>query len=166
MSCPLFRKRLSASVCEGVPQHPLTPCAFFGSLFFLQFAADIDCKGRSLTLATHQGMREFNEQSAATQKQIAATRADIQAYRIGEYRDKIIQWLSKTDPSYNHHQACKKHQPHTGEWLIKHVDFENWKTKKGFLLWLYGKRKSLPLVMLFPVRSGFNPLRCTLRFSS
>ena len=109
-------------------------------------------------------MREFNEQSAATQIQIAATRADIQAHQIDEYRDKIIQWLSKTDPSYNHHQACKKHQPHTGEWLIKHVDFENWKMKKGFLLWLYGKRKSLPLVMLFPVRSGFNPLRCTLRF--
>src|SRR5277367_4503589 len=108
-------------------------------------------------------MREFNEQSAATQIQIAATRADIQAHQIDEYRDKIIQWLSKTDPSYNHHQACKKHQPHTGEWLIKHVDFENWKMKKGFLLWLYGKRKSLPLVMLFPVRSGFNPLRCTLR---
>ena len=108
-------------------------------------------------------MREINEQSAATQIQIAAAREDIQAHQIDEYRDKIIQWLSKTDPSHNHHQACKKHQPHTGEWLVKHVDFENWKMKKGILLWLYGKRKSLPLVMLFLVRSRFNPLRCTLK---
>ena len=115
------------------------------------FTPDIDPKGRTLTLTTHQDVRQLNQQSAATRAQIAATRADIantradiQARQIDEYRDKVVQWLSTTDPSSNHYQACKKHLPGTGQWITNHDEFEHWKLTKNSLLWLYGKRKSIP----------------------
>jgi hypothetical protein len=90
------------------------------------------------------GLRQLSEATridvAAARTDVATTRADIAAYRTDEYRDKIIQWLSTTDPSSNHHIACKKRQPTTGEWLIKRAEFEEWKQTQNSLLWLYGIR--------------------------
>lgn len=71
---------------------------------------------------------------------VLATRADVAAHRNNDKHDKIMQWLSKADPSSNHHSACKKHQPGTGEWLINRTDFEEWKKTPGLLLWLHGIR--------------------------
>jgi hypothetical protein len=93
----------------------------------------IHLHGRTLALAIGQGVTELRQQSAATQAAIAA-------HRMDEYCDKIIQWLSTTDPSVNHHAACEKHQPTTGEWLIKRADFEEWKWTRNSLLWLHGIR--------------------------
>jgi hypothetical protein len=77
---------------------------------------------------------------AELKQQSTATKAAITAHRIDEYRSKIIQWLSTTDPSSNHHAACRKHQHRTGEWLINRVDFKEWKRTRNSLIWLYGIR--------------------------
>jgi hypothetical protein len=91
-------------------------------------APDINAKYRILTL-------ELKEQ--------------VTAHQTDEYRDKVVQWLSTTDPSSNHHAACKKHQPTTGKWLLRQAQFTEWKMERNSFLWLYGKRKSLfPLFLL------------------
>lgn len=104
-------------------------------------------KGRTLALAIDQGVTELKQQFKATRIEVAAIRTDVAAIladnatnQINECREKIIQWLSIVDPSSNHLAACKKHQPTTGEWLIKRTDLEEWKRKRNSLLWLYGIR--------------------------
>jgi len=49
---------------------------------------------------------------------------DLTSLQDDQDRDKIISWLSITDPSLNHYAACKKHQPITREWLIQQDEFE------------------------------------------
>ena len=52
-----------------------------------------------------------------------------------------LRWLSSTDPSSNHHTACKSHEPTTGDWLLRSDDFETWKNGTNSFLWLHGKSK-------------------------
>jgi len=85
---------------------------------------------RTLTVAIDQGITQL--------------RHDFATARTDEYRDKIIRWLSYTDPSSNHLAACKKHQPTTGEWFIKGANMKEWKGTRNSLLWLYGIRQSFP----------------------
>jgi hypothetical protein len=56
-------------------------------------------------------------------------------------KDKIIKWLSFADTSINHIAAQEKHEPMTGNWLMKRSEFEHWKTAPNSLLWLHGKGK-------------------------
>ena len=107
----------------------------------------IDDKGRALALDINRGVAELRQLSGVTQidvaaarTDVAARRADIAANRTDEYRDKIIQWLSTSDPPSNHHAACKKRQLTTGEWLIKRAEFEEWKGTRNSILWFYGIR--------------------------
>ena len=95
---------------------------------------------RQLSEATQIEVAATRADVAAARTDVAATRADILAHRTGEYREKIIQWLSKTDPSSNYHSARKKRQLETGEWLIKRPQFEEWKWTQNSLLWVHGKR--------------------------
>jgi hypothetical protein len=101
-----------------------------------------DARDSTLELAINQGIDELKEQSADTRNEIATLRED------GD-RDKIIGWLSATDPSSNHHAACKKHQPATGEWLFKRSEFEHWKRTQNSQLWLYGNGEILYHSILF-----------------
>jgi erythromycin esterase-like protein len=106
-------------------------------------------RGRTLALAINQNMTELKQLSEAIQIDVAAARTDVAAVRVDiavqrtdEFRDKIIQWLSTTDPSSNRHAACKKRQPTTGEWLAKRPEFQEWKGTRSSLLWLHGIRKT------------------------
>jgi hypothetical protein len=55
-----------------------------------------------------------------------------------ELRRTIHLWLSAPDPSSNHNDARKKHQPTTGLWFIKDNKFEQWKCKLNSFIWLHG----------------------------
>ncbi|KAK2839316.1 hypothetical protein FQN49_006260 [Arthroderma sp. PD_2] len=71
---------------------------------------------------------------------------DLSTSRIeqqkGEYRTKIIQWLSMVEQGINwsnHEDARKKHSQGTGEWVIAHTAFNEWKRTSPSVLWMYGK---------------------------
>lgn len=69
----------------------------------------------------------------ATETYVLATQEDFAAHRNDEKLEKIVQWLSKADPSPNLHSARKKQQTGTGDWLINGTDFEEWKITPGLL---------------------------------
>ena len=53
--------------------------------------------------------------------------------------DKAFLWLPTTDPSVNHNAACGKHEPGTGDWLIKDsVPFKSWRDQAKQCLRLHG----------------------------
>jgi hypothetical protein len=119
----------------------------FRILVFSPVPSDIDLKRRDLAMHINKSVTELRQEYATTQIDVAAirtgvaaTQADISARQMDEYRRRIIQWLSTVDPSSNHNAAWKKHQPTTGEWLIKRPDFEEWEKTGGLLLLLCGIR--------------------------
>lgn len=61
---------------------------------------------------------------------------------VDENKQKILRWLSRTDPSSNHNEARKKHEPKTGDWLLQSETYNKWKTSPSSILWLYGKGAS------------------------
>jgi hypothetical protein len=95
---------------------------------------------KQLSEATHIEVAATRADVAATRTDVAATRADTVAHRTDEYRERILRWLSTTDPSSNYHAACKKRQPATGQWLIKRPEIQEWKRTRNSLLWLHGIR--------------------------
>jgi len=52
---------------------------------------------------------------------------------------EIIKWLSPSDPISNHHAARRKHQDHTGSWLLDSARYSEWKSSERRHLWLHGK---------------------------
>ncbi|EFR02841.1 ankyrin repeat domain-containing protein 29 [Nannizzia gypsea CBS 118893] len=60
----------------------------------------------------------------------------------GEYRAKIIQWLSAVEQGVswsNHEDARKKHSQGTGEWALELQAFKEWKSAGPAVLWMHGK---------------------------
>lgn len=53
----------------------------------------------------------------------------------------MLLWLFKADPSSNHMNAWKKHEPTTGNWFLQGVEYAEWKTTPSSLLWVYGSLK-------------------------
>lgn len=70
------------------------------------------------------------------------TSQDLEEYRKGEYKEKIIQWLFTVEPGIswtNHDDAWDKHEPDTGLWLVRESDdFEHWKSTRNRVLWIQG----------------------------
>ena len=61
----------------------------------------------------------------------------------------IRRWLSPPDPSINHNTARNAHHEGSAKWFIDGNIFQRWKMGTGSLLWVHGKRKSIPF--LFPL---------------
>lgn len=57
---------------------------------------------------------------------------------LDDQRREVIGWLSSLDVSTNHEAACKKHEPTTGDWFIRSLDFAQWKSDPDGFVWLYG----------------------------
>lgn len=57
--------------------------------------------------------------------------------------DAALRWLSTTDPSYSHIIAQTKHEPSTGEWLLRSQEFMDWKVTRNSMVWIHGIRKHL-----------------------
>jgi hypothetical protein len=70
------------------------------------------------------------------------TSQDLEEHRKGEYKEKIIQWLSTVEPGIswtNHDDAWNKHEPDTGLWLVRESDdFEYSKSTRNRVLWVQG----------------------------
>lgn len=102
------------------------------------------CKGTfNLALsADHSKLAlDTNRMVVDLSKDFSARRLEVKDYQKGEYRMRIIQWLSTVEAGVNwsnHEDARRKHQAGTGEWLIEHPAFKDWKNTKGSVLWLYG----------------------------
>lgn len=76
-------------------------------------------------------------------EKLSAGYGDWRDQQKGEYRSRIIQWLSTVEPAINwsnHDDARNKHQPGTGQWLIDQPAFKQWKRTTGSVLWLHGKQ--------------------------
>jgi hypothetical protein len=54
------------------------------------------------------------------------------------YRNKIIKWLSPTDPRTNQEAARKKHEIHTGKWFTEGLAYTAWLEQPNSFLWLHG----------------------------
>lgn len=83
----------------------------------------------------------FRVLSVAIEQSLTQLRHDFASFQVDENRDKIIRWLACADPSLNHHVARKKHEPTTGDWLIKDNRYGKWKAASNSVLWLHGIRK-------------------------
>ena len=51
---------------------------------------------------------------------------------------KYKTWLDPSDPSVNYNSALSKRHHDTGNWLLGHSLYENWKTMSNSFLWLHG----------------------------
>lgn len=52
--------------------------------------------------------------------------------------DKIIDWFQLSDPSSNHNAARRKHEPTTGDWLLRLESFVSWIERNVTSFWLHG----------------------------
>jgi NACHT domain len=55
-----------------------------------------------------------------------------------ESHNKILQWLVSTDPSPIHNKSCELHETHTGKWLTRYQEYQDWKSGSTRLLWIHG----------------------------
>ena len=59
--------------------------------------------------------------------------------RIISQHSTVFNWLFSADPDLNHIAARKKHEPRTGDWLLKCTEFVSWQQSVSSVLWLHGK---------------------------
>ncbi|UNI16489.1 hypothetical protein JDV02_002920 [Purpureocillium takamizusanense] len=52
--------------------------------------------------------------------------------------DTICNWLEATNPSSNHNNASRLHEEHTGLWMSRDPQWQDWLNGKRKFLWLHG----------------------------
>jgi hypothetical protein len=77
--------------------------------------------------------------TTAIDTHILAQTQQIQALQQSDQFKKIKAWLSPPDPWTNHAAARRRHEPHTGTWLLQADRYQRWKAGDVQHLWLYGK---------------------------
>ncbi|MCJ1244864.1 hypothetical protein MMC30_002065 [Trapelia coarctata] len=102
------------------------------------FALALTTDLATLAISIKQCTAELEQDFVEARRDILAIRTELAAHKLDSDRARIIQWLSTTDPSSNHEKACQRHEPATGEWLIKSTEFDKWKSSRNSLLWLHG----------------------------
>lgn len=55
-----------------------------------------------------------------------------------ETLEKVLKWLVTTDPSPNHNSACALHDSHTGTWMTRSNEYQDWKNGSARFLWFHG----------------------------
>ncbi|KAJ8123073.1 hypothetical protein O1611_g9683 [Lasiodiplodia mahajangana] len=56
-----------------------------------------------------------------------------------EQRRRVLTALEAPNPSIEHDEARRKHEPGTGEWFLKCQDYQDWVAGLSPYLWLHGK---------------------------
>ena len=94
----------------------------------------------NLSITTNTGIEGLREDFAN-----ARIEEGIIQQQEGEDRLKkeIIGWLSTTDPSTNHAEQRRKHQPTTGRWLLDSKAMADWSSTKTSYMWLHGTGRVL-----------------------
>ncbi|EFX04154.1 vegetative incompatibility protein het-e-1 [Grosmannia clavigera kw1407] len=84
-----------------------------------------------LSLANH---------SAQELTTILATVQRLKDKQTDTERQKIFNWLEKTNPSAKHNQSFELHEKHTSEWILRLPKWEDWldQTASTRFLWLSG----------------------------
>jgi hypothetical protein len=59
---------------------------------------------------------------------------------LGQQKREVFDWLGPVDPSINHSNAVKLHEPETGEWIFGHEKYKEWESKENAALWIHAKR--------------------------
>src|ERR1700761_7530070 len=67
-----------------------------------------------------------------------------------QLRESLRRWVTPPDPSTNHNIACDIHHGGTAKWFFQGSIFAEWKSNDS-LLWIYGKRALLPLLLKSPL---------------
>jgi hypothetical protein len=52
----------------------------------------------------------------------------------------VFERLGPVDPSINHLNAVKLHEPGTGEWIFDHDKYKEWENEQTAALWIHAKR--------------------------
>lgn len=89
----------------------------------------------NLSIAINTGIEVLRENFAN-----ARIEEGIIQQQQGEDRLKkeIIGWLSTTDPSTNHAEQRRKHQPTSGRWLLDSKAMVDWGSTQNSYMWLHG----------------------------
>lgn len=99
----------------------------------------------ALSVDTLQKLRESLSQQQETndridQLQVAASKIiDIETrIVVGQEREKVLQFFSKTNPRDEYHKNKELRHYMTGMWLTEGAQFKQWCNVKGSKLWLSG----------------------------
>lgn len=71
-------------------------------------------------------------------KEVNEITVRITNIQITERHQKICQWLTAPDPSFNYNGALKNRHVNTGGWFLETDIYLKWLSESGSLLWLYG----------------------------
>jgi ABC-type dipeptide/oligopeptide/nickel transport system ATPase subunit len=63
---------------------------------------------------------------------------NVGVLQMQEKTNRIVKWLSASDPSTNHNKALGQHHDGTGLWFIHWDIFKEWKKQTSSFLWLHG----------------------------
>jgi ankyrin repeat domain-containing protein 50 len=78
-------------------------------------------------------------------------RTDLQVAKLWDRsnnsrRSRILAWASSIPYEDNHYTAREGHVSSTGEWLLRHERYREWRgSSASMILWLHGIREWLPL---------------------
>jgi hypothetical protein len=67
-----------------------------------------------------------------------AIQDSLKENQLREEREKILNWLCRTDPTVKHLASRQLHQPGSNYWILESDAFEEWKRTPGHTLWLHG----------------------------
>jgi ankyrin repeat domain-containing protein 50 len=62
----------------------------------------------------------------------------LEESKLLEKREKILNWLSRADPTTKHTASRQLHQPGSNHWILELSAFEAWKRTPGHTFWLHG----------------------------
>ncbi|KAK3331755.1 hypothetical protein B0T19DRAFT_413912 [Cercophora scortea] len=81
--------------------------------------------------------------STEMSKDIREIKSDLRAVsaKLTEAeRDRLYKWLEKANPSRNHNDACALHEDHTGKWMLRSKEWQDWLagSSQSRLFWVHG----------------------------
>lgn len=55
-----------------------------------------------------------------------------------DHRNRVLQWLSASDPTSDLNRALASRHEGSGQWLLERDDFTEWTAQRNSFIWLYG----------------------------
>jgi hypothetical protein len=100
--------------------------------------------GKDTRLVMQQTATDVDQVKRSSSSKHIDTRYTGSSVPTGDQlRRDLRRWISPPDPSTNHIIACRAHHKGTATWFFQGSIYNEWKSSPS-LLWVYGKRESLP----------------------
>ena len=103
----------------------------YKSAFMLALSAD----QATMTVSIDSGIISLREDFAMARLDDAEEK---KRDKLEVVRREAIGWLSTTDPSINHLEQRRKHEPTTGDWFVQGRDLSDWRETPNSFVWLHG----------------------------